>query len=237
MKTLKTIAAAVVMLFGTSLIVPEVVAAKPSTQQTSAKSKVSSQSTKVVKKKKKYKKKYTKAASRRVAAVEAPIQKEPETSCFLFFCSTSEQSSSRSIFGTKPVDVASRYDGYTAQKNRRELKTFLSEPFDKEVDPLRIAWCAAFVNAVLHKSGYDTTDSLMARSFLEYGRVAKKPEEGDIVVLKRGRSKTSGHVGFFLGYDETKQYVKVLGGNQGKMVTTAYYPVSRVLGFRKPTAA
>lgn len=235
MNTLKTIATAVVMLFGAGLLVPEVAVARPSTEQTSSvKSKASSQSTKVVKKKKKKKyKKYRSSNHKKVVAVEAV--KEPEVSCFLFFCSTVEKSAP--LFGSKPITVASKYDGYTAQKNRRELKTFLSEPFNKEVDPARTAWCAAFVNAVLHKSGYDTTDSLMARSFLNYGQVAKKPEEGDIVVLKRGRSRATGHVGFFLGYDETKQYVKVLGGNQGKMVTTAYYPVSRVLGYRKPIAA
>lgn len=232
MKKLKTIAAAIVMAFGVSLLVPEVAVARPSVHSTQSNElKASSQSTAnpVVKKKKK-KKKVKRVAPRRVAAIEAP--KEPET-CFLFFCSTGVESA----FGLKPIDVASKYDGYTAQKHRRELKTFLSKPFDREVDPARIAWCAAFVNAVLHKAGYGTTDSLMARSFLNYGQVARKPEEGDIVVLKRGRSGATGHVGFFLGYDETKQYVKVLGGNQGKMVTVAYYPVGRVIGYRKPVAA
>ena len=236
MNTLKTIAAALVMIFGAGVLVPEIAVAKPSVEQSnSVKSKASSQSTKVVKKKKKKKKykKYRGSSHKKVAAVEAP--KEPETTCFLFFCNTAERSAP--VFGSKPITVASKYDGYTTQNNRRELITFLSEPFDTTVDPARTAWCAAFVNAVLRKSGYDTTDSLMARSFLNYGQVAKKPEEGDIVVLKRGRSKTTGHVGFFLGYDETRQYIKVLGGNQGKMVTTAYYPISRVLGYRKPIPA
>jgi len=234
MKTLKTIVVAIVSLFGASLLIPETATARPAVHTSMAEvQQGSSQSTKVVKKKKKkYKKK--KASSRKVEPPKVAAVKEEE-SCFLFiFCG---QDKVNTAFGIKPVDVAAKYDGYTAQKHRTELRAFLSKPFDTDVDPMRIAWCAAFVNAVLHKSGYDTTDSLMARSFLNYGKKARKPEEGDIVVLTRGRSSATGHVGFFLGYDETGQYVKVLGGNQGKMVTVAYYPASRVLGYRKPTAA
>lgn len=234
MKILKTIAAAIVVMFGASLLVPELAAARPSPHMPRAEVvEGSSQSTKVVKKKRK--KKVKKVSSRRVEPSKVAVQKKEEESCFLFiFCGSDKVNTA---FGMKPVDVAAKYDGYTAQKHRAELRAFLSKPFNTDVDPMRIAWCAAFVNAVLHKSGYDTTDSLMARSFLEYGKKARKPEEGDIVVLTRGRSSATGHVGFFLGYDETGQYVKVLGGNQGKMVTVAYYPASRVLGFRKPIAA
>ena len=235
MKTLKTIAAAIVIMFGASLLVPEYAAARPQVHKSQADvSEGSSKSTKVVKKKRK--KKYARVKTNKVKPSNVVAVQKEEESCFLFvFCNNSN--SVGNAFGLKPVDVAAKYDGYTAHKNRTELRAFLSKPFNTDVDPMHIAWCAAFVNAVLQKSGYDTTDSLMARSFLNYGKVARKPEEGDIVVLKRGRSSATGHVGFFLGYDETGQYVKVLGGNQGKMVTIAYYPTSRVLGYRKPVAA
>ncbi len=232
MKTLKTIAAAIVIMFGASILVSVPVAARPVVDLTSSeRTQVSSQSTKVVKKKAKKKKNKKVVSKKNTPPIEAVKPEEKLTECFLWFCPQKEGPVS------SPVKVASKFDGYTAQKHRQELRTFLSKPFDKDVDPVRIPWCAAFVNAVLHKSGYETTDSLMARSFLSYGQKAKKPEEGDIVVLTRGSSRATGHVGFFLGYDETGQYVRVLGGNQGKMVTIAYYPASRVLGFRKPTAA
>lgn len=219
MYTIKTIAAAVVVMigiFGSSAVV-----ANPSSSAEG----ISSQSVvNTVKKKKRYKKK-------EVAATPSSVENKTED-CFWIFCNNASAPSEEKV-----LSVAAKYDGYTARDNRKELKTFLSQPFDRDIDPMQIAWCAAFVNAVLHYSGYVTTDSLMARSFLRYGQKTSKPEKGDIVVLTRGRSRETGHVGFFVGYDETRQYVIVMGGNQGKMVTTAYYPVSRILGFRKPVLA
>ena len=234
MKKLKTIATALVLLISSPSLISNAAVARPvidlnSTYTNPYLEQASSESTKVVKKKKKQKSNARKVAAS-YNAIEPPVE-VTDKSCFLFFCA------SGGAYNSKHLEIASRYDGFTAQKNRQELKIFLSKPFDTDVDPMRIAWCAAFVNAVLQKSGYDTTDSLMARSFLNYGHKTKQPQEGDIVILTRGRSRSTGHVGFFLGYDETRQYVKVLGGNQGKMVTVAYYPASSVLGFRKPIAS
>jgi uncharacterized protein (TIGR02594 family) len=138
----------------------------------------------------------------------------------------------------KTIDEASRLEGLNTRKNREEIKTYLkaSTTHDTPVDPVRTPWCAAFANAVLRRSGYEGTDSLMARSFLSYGIKTKTPKEGDIVVLKRGGSTATGHVGFFNGYEwEGNQlYVKVLGGNQSKSVNVAYFPVNYVLDYRRP---
>jgi uncharacterized protein (TIGR02594 family) len=139
---------------------------------------------------------------------------------------------------TKIINEASRLEGLNTRKNREEIKTYLkaSTTHDTPVDPVRTPWCAAFANAVLRRTGYEGTDSLMARSFLSYGIKTKTPREGDIVVLKRGKSSETGHVGFFNGYEwEGNQlYVKVLGGNQSKSVNVAYFPVNYVLDYRRP---
>ena len=130
-------------------------------------------------------------------------------------------------FKKSPVAIARQYEGLHARRNRRQLRVLL------KIDPVRIAWCAAFANAVLKKAGYDTTESLVARSFLIYGERTRRPQKGDIVVFSRGRR--GGHVGFFMGYDETGKYVLVLGGNQRKQVNVVRYPRRRVLGYRRIT--
>jgi uncharacterized protein (TIGR02594 family) len=138
----------------------------------------------------------------------------------------------------KTINEASKLEGLNTRKDREAIKTYLKASNNKEtpVDPVRTPWCAAFANAVLRRTGYEGTDSLMARSFLTYGIKTKNPKEGDIVVLKRGKGSVIGHVGFFNGYEwEGDQlYVKVLGGNQNKSVNVAYFPVNYVLDYRRP---
>lgn len=132
-------------------------------------------------------------------------------------------------FKQKPVAIARKYEGLNARRNRRTLRALLT------VDPVRTPWCAAFANAMLARAGYDTTGSLMARSFLKYGQKTRNPSEGDIVVFSRGRSRSSGHVGFYVGEETIRgvKYVLVLGGNQRKSVNVALYPKRKVLGYRK----
>ncbi len=106
------------------------------------------------------------------------------------------------------------------------------------IDPEKVAWCAAFVNAVLAGQGIKGTGSLAARSFLNYGTATNRPADGDIVVLKRGTGE-QGHVGFYAGTD-AKGRVRVTGGNQGANgeVSTSSFSRSDVLGFRRaPTAS
>ena len=133
-------------------------------------------------------------------------------------------------------EEAKRWEGKTATGNRQELKALLSEGNNnKPIDPNRIPWCAAFANAILNREGYSTTGSLAARSFLTLTHKTKDPEIGDIVVTKRGRSNSTGHVGFFEGFEEVDgvKYVKVFGGNTQKSVSTGWFPVTAVLGYRK----
>jgi len=138
-------------------------------------------------------------------------------------------SRNNSWFKQNPVAIARNFEGMNARRHRKELKTVM------KIDPARIPWCAAFANAMLARAGYEGTGSLMARSFLNYGSVTYRPSEGDIAVFKRGRSRTAGHVGFYVGEQviNGKKYILTLGGNQSRSVNVAYIPASRLLGFRK----
>lgn len=112
------------------------------------------------------------------------------------------------------------------------LKYFKQAGF-KSVKDDETAWCAAFVNWVLLKAGRQTTNSLMARSFLKWGAETSAPGLGDVAVFWR-ISPTSiyGHVGFFIR--ETNNIVYVLGGNQSDMVNITGYPKAQLLAYRTP---
>jgi uncharacterized protein (TIGR02594 family) len=92
-------------------------------------------------------------------------------------------------------------------------------------------WCADFVNFVLRRSGYPTTNSRAAKSFLDYGKRIDSPRVGAIVVLRRGAN--SGHVGIVRGTDGAGNII-VISGNHGNKVWESPYPKDRVLGYVVP---
>ena len=92
-------------------------------------------------------------------------------------------------------------------------------------------WCADFVNFVLRRSGYPTTNSRAAKSFLEYGKRIDSPRVGAIVVLRRGGN--NGHVGIVRGTDGAGNII-VISGNHGNKVWESPYPKDRVLGYVVP---
>ena len=141
----------------------------------------------------------------------------------------------RPVISTEAVRIAREWEGYSVLKDRNELIKMLSSGNDTKVDPNRIPWCAAFMNAILKESGHEGTNSLTARSFLSYGTKVANPVEGDIVIFKRGNSQELGHVAFFVGYEyiNNKKYIKALGGNQKQSVTVALYSTDRLLGIRR----
>lgn len=108
------------------------------------------------------------------------------------------------------------------------------ESVDLEINDDETPWCSTFVNFVLIKSGYRATRSAAARSFLNWGIGMDEPKLGAILVFKRGNSDWQGHVGFYVG--ETKNYYKVLGGNQGNSVSIAKYAKKDLLGIRWPNS-
>lgn len=119
----------------------------------------------------------------------------------------------------KQLVVANEYVGLEERKDRTTLKEFLG------VDPVNVEWCAAFVNSVLTEVGLESTKSLMARSYLNWGTSTDTPSPGDIMVFSRGNNGWSGHVGFYVAtvnYKD-KEYWIVLGGNQNNTVSYRLY--------------
>jgi uncharacterized protein (TIGR02594 family) len=173
------------------------------------------------------------------------VESVPGSCWFLFFqfpCNLEERvvydSSGRRkriVDGQQLLEKNRRYLGLDANRDRKEITRLISTPFSEPVDPVRTPWCAAFVNAVLKNEGFDHNNSLAARSFLSYGVATKDPAPGDIVVLTRGKSEWAGHVGFYVQTIEIDgaKYVELLGGNQDNQIAVGYYPINRVLGYRK----
>lgn len=127
---------------------------------------------------------------------------------------------SQGLSGPPPqLEVAERFVGMNEREHRVTLKEFMG------IDPVRVEWCAAFVNSVLHETGIEHTSSLMARSYLSWGVSTDEPSPGDIMVFSRGNSGWQGHVGFYVATVDYKgnKYWIVLGGNQDNSVSYKLY--------------
>lgn len=134
----------------------------------------------------------------------------------------------------KIVTVAKKYLGLGERSDRRTLSNMFAENLDQRIDPVRTPWCAAFINAVLAEAGLPTSGSNMGISFADYGTKVNKPQVGDIVVIRGGRNSRT-HVGIFVGTEMrgSKQYIKLLGGNQSNQVRIASYPASKIIAIRR----
>lgn len=95
------------------------------------------------------------------------------------------------------------------------------------------AWCAAFVGAMLDRSGHKPSGSLAARSYEAWGIGLKEPVLGCVATKRRGNSAWQGHVFFVVGAD--KDHVYGLGGNQSDAVNVASFKRSEVTAFRWPS--
>ena len=96
------------------------------------------------------------------------------------------------------------------------------------------AWCAAFIGAMIERSGYRSTRELNARSYLKWGIpvAVEDAVEGDIVIFKRGDSAWQGHV-TFLVKKNSGGTLKCLGGNQRDQVNVQNYSRNKLLGIRR----
>jgi uncharacterized protein (TIGR02594 family) len=121
--------------------------------------------------------------------------------------------------------------GIPGASHSSQILRYFSNLGFKSIKDDETAWCAAFVNWCFWKRELKGTGSLMARSFLTFGRRTLAPKLGDLAVFWRG-SKDSiyGHVGFFI--KEDKDVVYVLGGNQSNAVNITAFPKSQVLEYR-----
>lgn len=96
------------------------------------------------------------------------------------------------------------------------------------------AWCAAFVGAMLKRTGYPHTGKLTARSYIDWGKPVelKDAQPGDVVIFWRGSPDSwQGHVAFFDRAADGMIYC--LGGNQRDQVNISAYPASRLLSIRR----
>ncbi len=112
---------------------------------------------------------------------------------------------------------------------------YFREAGHAEIDDDTTPWCAAFLAAMLNRSGISHTGSLLARSYLAWGDALDAAQLGAVAVLSRGDDANAGHVGFYLG--SAKDRVFLLGGNQGDAVSVDTFEASRVLGYRWPSGA
>lgn len=117
-------------------------------------------------------------------------------------------------------------------RHNRDIVAMFRDAGRPEVTRDEVPWCAAFVGAVLERAGRAGTNSLRARSYLEWGEALAAPRLGAIVVLSRGSNPAAGHVGFWLG--ETAGTHILLGGNQSDAVTVQGFAKARLLGLRWP---
>lgn len=132
------------------------------------------------------------------------------------------------------ITTASAYIGLHGRYHQKTLKDLMG------IDPLETAWCAAFVNSILHKLEVPGSESvsnwpLVARSFLRWGIGVSDPQPGDVVVFARGNQSWQGHVGFYYGYQyqNGQKYFLILGGNQRNTVSIILYPASEALSIRR----
>lgn len=100
------------------------------------------------------------------------------------------------------------------------------------------AWCAVALNGALVNSGYPSTRSALARSFVRYGTGLKRPVRGAIVVFPRGSNPLYGHAGFVedVNADGT---ITVVSGNLDNMVKRSVFRTASILpdGIRWPPGA
>jgi uncharacterized protein (TIGR02594 family) len=97
------------------------------------------------------------------------------------------------------------------------------------------AWCSAFVNWVITKSGRTGTNNALAASWLKWknGKLLATPQAGAIIVIQRKDAAsdkytgttTGNHVGFCMSYSPDS--VTFLGGNQGSRVSFATFSFSK----------
>ncbi|WP_039055450.1 TIGR02594 family protein [Enterobacter sp. Bisph1] len=91
-------------------------------------------------------------------------------------------------------------------------------------------WCAAFVGAMLERTGIRSTRFESARSYTHWGKQIAEPAYGCIVVLSRNGG---GHVGFAIGETPDGDLV-LLGGNQSDAVNYRAFSRARVIAYCWP---
>ena len=123
------------------------------------------------------------------------------------------------------------HEGVGAANNPRVLG-YYADAAHPEIRGDDVAWCAAFVGAMLKRSGIKPSGSLAARSYEAWGQPLAKPVLGCVGVKKRPGGGWLGHVGFVVGASAAQ--IILLAGNQGDAVSIAAFPRAQFTAFRWP---
>jgi uncharacterized protein (TIGR02594 family) len=95
-------------------------------------------------------------------------------------------------------------------------------------------WCGVAVAAWMKDAGQPLPKHwYRAKGWLEWGEPCG-PQLGAVVIFERAGG---GHVGLAVGFDDHKNAVMVLGGNQGDMVSIRPFDPKRVIAYRYPIGA
>ena len=126
------------------------------------------------------------------------------------------------LYGTKEI---------VGKQHSKEILSWAKElSLEKTYTNDEIPWCGLFTAIVVKRAGFDVVKSpLWARDWLNFGTPQKTAMLGDVLVFTRPGG--GGHVGFYVGEDDTCYHV--LGGNQSNMVNTTRILKSRCIGIRR----
>ncbi|MFN9250671.1 MAG: TIGR02594 family protein [Brevundimonas sp.] len=103
----------------------------------------------------------------------------------------------------------------------------LSKAYSSDAVP----WCGLFMALVARRAGKAApAKPLWARSWSRFGIASPQAALGDVLVFSR--AKGGGHVGLYVGEDETAFHV--LGGNQADAVSIVRISKSRCIAIRRP---
>jgi uncharacterized protein (TIGR02594 family) len=87
------------------------------------------------------------------------------------------------------------------------------------------AWCGAFLDMVLKKTGHAGGGNL-ARAYARYGTRVSGPQVGAIAVMNH-------HVGVVSGVDANGNPI-IVSGNHNRTVAESVYPASRIIAYVAP---
>lgn len=98
-----------------------------------------------------------------------------------------------------------------------------------------IPWCGLAVSYWIKRAGFNPPanySQIRARDFASWGKPAKEPAFGDVLVFWRGsRQGRDGHVGLYVMEDSEAYHV--LGGNQSDSVCITRIAKNRLLAARR----
>lgn len=129
--------------------------------------------------------------------------------------------------GVKVIEIASKLIGtreIVGNKHNHIILNWAKElGLDKVYTNDEIPWCGLFIAYVVKQAGFTPVNNpLWARNWSTFGNKQTIAMLGDVLVLSRDKG---GHVGFYVGEDDTCYHV--LGGNQNNTVN-----ITRILKTR-----